>query len=39
MNGPEKYQMFTLLGSEFSFDVDLSQVGCGLNAALNFVVI
>ncbi|KAI0118333.1 glycoside hydrolase [Nemania sp. FL0031] len=37
MNGPEKYQMFTLLGKEFSFDVDLSQVGCGLNAALNFV--
>ncbi|KAI0438165.1 glycoside hydrolase [Xylaria telfairii] len=37
MNGPEKYQMFTLLGNEFSFDVDLSQVGCGLNAALNFV--
>ncbi|GAP83183.1 putative glycoside hydrolase family 7 protein [Rosellinia necatrix] len=37
MNGPERYQMFTLLGNEFSFDVDLSQVGCGLNAALNFV--
>ncbi|KAI0854780.1 glycoside hydrolase [Xylaria cubensis] len=37
MNGTEKYQMFTLLGNEFSFDVDLSQVGCGLNAALDFV--
>lgn len=30
--------MFTLLGNEFSFDVDTSKVGCGINAALNFVV-
>ncbi|KAI0448510.1 glycoside hydrolase [Xylaria acuta] len=37
MNGTEKYQMFSPLGNEFSFDVDLSQVGCGLNAALSFV--
>ncbi|KAM7210485.1 Exoglucanase 1 [Rhypophila decipiens] len=31
------YQMFTLLGNELSFDVDLSTVGCGVNAALRFV--
>lgn len=32
-----KYQMFTLLGNEFAFDVNMSNVGCGLNSALNFV--
>lgn len=32
-----KYQMFTLMGNEFTFDVDLSTVECGLNAALYFV--
>ncbi|KAJ0120968.1 glycosylhydrolase family 7-4 [Diaporthe amygdali] len=32
-----KYQMFTLMGNEFAFDVDLSTVECGLNAALYFV--
>lgn len=37
MNGASKYQMFTLLGNEFAFDVDLSTVDCGLNAALYFV--
>lgn len=37
MNGPDKYQMFELLGNEFSFDVDLSTIGCGLNSALYFV--
>ncbi|EOO02288.1 putative exoglucanase 1 protein [Phaeoacremonium minimum UCRPA7] len=37
MNGASKYQMFTLLGNEFTFDVDLSTVDCGLNAALYFV--
>ncbi len=37
MNGAAKYQMFTLLGNEFTFDVDLSTVDCGLNAALYFV--
>nr|P62694.1 RecName: Full=Exoglucanase 1; AltName: Full=1,4-beta-cellobiohydrolase; AltName: Full=Cellobiohydrolase 7A; Short=Cel7A; AltName: Full=Exocellobiohydrolase I; Short=CBHI; AltName: Full=Exoglucanase I; Flags: Precursor [Trichoderma reesei]P62695.1 RecName: Full=Exoglucanase 1; AltName: Full=1,4-beta-cellobiohydrolase; AltName: Full=Exocellobiohydrolase I; Short=CBHI; AltName: Full=Exoglucanase I; Flags: Precursor [Trichoderma koningii]pir/S45380/ cellulose 1,4-beta-cellobiosidase (EC 3.2.1.91) len=31
------YQEFTLLGNEFSFDVDVSQLPCGLNGALYFV--
>ncbi|KAI1846612.1 hypothetical protein JX265_009084 [Neoarthrinium moseri] len=31
------YQTFTLKGNEFAFDVDLSTVDCGLNAALYFV--
>lgn len=29
--------MFTLMNNEFAFDVDLSTVECGLNAALYFV--
>ena len=37
MNGSDKYQMFTLMGNEFAFDVDLSTVACGLNSALYFV--
>lgn len=37
MNGASKYQMFTLMDNEFTFDVDLSTVECGLNAALYFV--
>ncbi|KAI0139931.1 glycoside hydrolase family 7 protein [Hypoxylon sp. NC0597] len=37
MNGADKYQTFTLKGNEFAFDVDLSTVDCGLNAALYFV--
>ncbi|OTB01634.1 glycoside hydrolase family 7 protein [Hypoxylon sp. CI-4A] len=37
MNGADKYQTFDLLGNEFTFDVDLSTVDCGLNAALYFV--
>lgn len=37
MESSDKYQMFTLLGNEFTFDVDLSQLGCGLNGALYFV--
>ncbi|KAG8872362.1 hypothetical protein FRB97_007705 [Tulasnella sp. 331] len=32
----EKYQLFQLLQKEFTFDVNLSQVGCGMNAALYF---
>ncbi|KAL2751989.1 glycoside hydrolase family 7 protein [Sodiomyces alcalophilus JCM 7366] len=32
-----KYQMFNLLGNEFSFTVDSSQVPCGLNGALYFI--
>lgn len=30
----EQYQMFHLLNQEFTFDVNLSDVGCGMNAAL-----
>lgn len=37
MNGADKYQMFELLGNEFTFDVDVSKLGCGLNGALYFV--
>jgi hypothetical protein len=37
MSGASKYQMFTLMNNEFTFDVDLSTVDCGLNAALYFV--
>ncbi|GJC87587.1 exoglucanase 1 [Colletotrichum liriopes] len=37
MEGTDKYQMFKLLGQEFTFDVDVSNLGCGLNGALYFV--
>lgn len=37
MDGSDAYQMFTLMGNEFAFDVDLSTVECGLNSALYFV--
>ncbi|KAL1841657.1 hypothetical protein VTJ49DRAFT_6763 [Mycothermus thermophilus] len=37
MASPTKYQMFTLLGNEFTFDVDTSRLGCGMNGALYFV--
>lgn len=37
MASSTKYQMFTLLDNEFSFDVDVSNLGCGLNGALYFV--
>lgn len=30
-------QVFQLLGQEFTFDVDVSNLGCGLNGALYFV--
>lgn len=33
----EKYQMFKLKNREFSFDVDVSTLPCGLNGALYFV--
>jgi cellulose 1,4-beta-cellobiosidase len=32
-----KYEMFHLLNQEFTFDVDVSKVPCGLNGALYFV--
>ncbi|KAJ7098526.1 cellulase [Mycena belliarum] len=34
MANATNYQMFTLLNQEFSFDVDMSNLGCGLNGAL-----
>nr|BAA09785.1 Cellulase [[Humicola] grisea var. thermoidea] len=37
MDGEDKYQTFELLGNEFTFDVDVSNIGCGLNGALYFV--
>jgi cellulose 1,4-beta-cellobiosidase len=37
MENETKYQMFELLGNEFTFDVDVSNIGCGLNGALYFV--
>ncbi|KAK0646816.1 putative cellulose 1, 4-beta-cellobiosidase [Cercophora newfieldiana] len=37
MNGDSRYQMFTLMDNEFTFDVDLSAVECGINSALYFV--
>lgn len=37
MKDTNTYEMFKLIGNEFSFDVDLSQLPCGLNGALYFV--
>lgn len=37
METDTKYKMFNLLGNEFTFDVDVSDIGCGLNGALYFV--
>jgi cellulose 1,4-beta-cellobiosidase len=37
MESETKYQGFRLLGNEFTFDVDVSNIGCGLNGALYFV--
>lgn len=34
MESDSKYQMFTMVGQEFSFDVDVSKLPCGLNGAL-----
>lgn len=36
LNG-QKYEMFKLKNQEFTFDVDVSQLGCGINGALYFV--
>ncbi|KAG6361695.1 hypothetical protein INS49_009923 [Diaporthe citri] len=37
MASDTEYQMFELLGKEFTFDVDVSKLPCGLNGALYFV--
>ncbi|KAF1810963.1 hypothetical protein P152DRAFT_459837 [Eremomyces bilateralis CBS 781.70] len=37
MEDDNKYQIYKLLDKEFTFDVDLSQIPCGLNSALYFV--
>jgi cellulose 1,4-beta-cellobiosidase len=37
MQDDKNYQMFSPLGNEFTFDVDVSKLPCGLNGALYFV--
>jgi cellulose 1,4-beta-cellobiosidase len=37
METDTKYQMFNVIGKEFTFDVDVSKLPCGLNGALYFV--
>ncbi|KAJ5674316.1 uncharacterized protein N7477_004250 [Penicillium maclennaniae] len=37
MEDESTYEMFDLLGQEFTFDVDVSNLPCGLNGALYFV--
>jgi cellulose 1,4-beta-cellobiosidase len=37
MKDDDKYEMFSLLNKEFTFDIDTSTSGCGLNTALYFV--
>ncbi|KAF1994121.1 glycoside hydrolase family 7 protein [Amniculicola lignicola CBS 123094] len=37
MKDTNNYEMFKLVGNEFTFDVDVSQLPCGLNGALYFV--
>jgi cellulose 1,4-beta-cellobiosidase len=37
MKDETTYQQFNLLNSEFTFDVDVSNLPCGLNGALYFV--
>ncbi|KAK4230496.1 glycoside hydrolase [Podospora fimiseda] len=36
MASPDKYRMFNLLNKEFTFDVDVSNLPCGLNGAIYF---
>ena len=36
MEDDSTYQMFNLTNSEFTFDVDVSELPCGLNGALYF---
>lgn len=37
MDSEDSYYMFKLKGQEFTFDVDVSELPCGLNGALYFV--
>jgi len=37
MDGDDKYKMFKLKNREFTFDVDVSKLPCGVNGALYFV--
>lgn len=37
LEGQDNYKHFKLLNKEFTFDVDVSQLPCGLNGALYFV--
>ncbi|KAJ4390117.1 hypothetical protein N0V93_007590 [Gnomoniopsis smithogilvyi] len=37
MSSATEYEIFDLLGKEFTFDVDVSKLPCGLNGALYFV--
>lgn len=37
LNNANEYEMFMLLGQEFTFTVDVSQLPCGVNGALYFV--
>jgi cellulose 1,4-beta-cellobiosidase len=37
LESDDKYQMFNMLNQEFTFDVDMSQLPCGLNGAVYFV--
>lgn len=37
MDGDSKYKMFKLKNREFTFDVDVNKLPCGLNGALYFV--
>ena len=37
MQDDKNYQIFNLLNQEFTFDVDVSQLPCGLNGAVYFV--
>lgn len=37
MSSSTEYEIFDLLGNEFTFDVDVSKLPCGLNGALYFV--
>ncbi|KNZ72273.1 Exoglucanase [Termitomyces sp. J132] len=36
LNSDTQYEMFQLMNQEFTFDVDVSQLPCGLNGALYF---